>query len=255
MTINRKLFSGETPCSAKCAYCFAKWPAYVGQDVISVWNNEEIGPIVYPCCDSDINGTRDLTQQLWKIAENNHSTYISISTKNVLAADLLDQYEQLNRYLSEHQKGFVKIGVSVTNKYRIGELEPGTDSYERRRELFVDLQQRGFETSLVFKPILPFIPSTEYREIVTDYSMCDYFLLGSLYVDPKSEFYHTYIYDQYDVQEKTVSWLDAHPRWQCISQDIKLHAIAQFIQEQGKGAFYTDTDLISQMVKDRKAKL
>lgn len=255
MTINRKLFSGEKSCSAKCVYCFAKWPSYVSQDTISVWRNEEIGPIVYPCCDSDTGGNMDLIQWLWRIAESNHHIYVSISTKKAFTASLLNQYDQLNQYLREYKKGFVKISVSVTSKYRIQELEPGTDSYDCRQEFFTELQHRGFETSLVFKPVLPFISNAEYKEIISDYPICNYFLLGSLYVDPMSEFHRTYICDKYDIEEKEVPWLDARPCWKYVSQDVKLQELSHFIRVQGKSAFYTDTDLISKMINDKETKL
>lgn len=247
MAMNRQLFSGEKACLSNCAYCFAKWSDYKKQPNMETC---QIGPgktIIYPCCDSDINENLEIIHRLWKIAESGSEIYVSISTKRAIPNKRLEQYGKLNRYLQENKKGFVKISVSITTKYRIEDIEPGTDNYEKRKALFGQLQQQGFFTSLVFKPVLPFIADEEYAEIVADFPTCEYFLLGGLYVDPGTDFYQAYIKGRYDVEKKKVSWLKEIPCWGYVSQDEKLSRIREYITAQGKKAFYSDMDLISCM--------
>ncbi len=251
MDNNRKLFSGNNSCSADCKYCFAKWDDYARQATIDVWQGELLEQIIYPCCDSDINDNWEAIHKLWRIAERCAKVCVSISTKRTIEEDYLIQYSELNRYLKQNKKGFVKISVSVTTKHKVAEIEPGTDHFETRRMFFEELQHKGFQTSLILKPILPFISIDEYKEIISDFSTCDYFLIGNLYVNANSAFYKTYIQNQYDadVREKDVAWLDLHPRWKYVLQNEKLFEIERYIKTCGKEVFYKDVDVINRMAE------
>lgn len=252
MKINRQLFSGEKTCSANCMYCFAKWPGFMKQPVISTQRISDQSVIVYPCCDSDISENEGYLEHLWAIAEREGKTYVSISTKKQIPDELITQYQELDCYLRKYKKGFIKISVSVTAKYQINQIEPGTDSYYKRKEFFIQLQENGFTPSLIFKPVLPFISDVEYQEIVADFSSCDYFLLGDLYVHADTEFYKKYILDQYPERSRKISWLNSTPCWQYVEQDDKIQKLAQFITEQNKEVFYSDVDLIYRMAEHEK---
>lgn len=249
MEMNRQLFSGKTPCSANCMYCFAKWPDYIKQPVINIQQISDESVIVYPCCDGDICENNGDLDYLWDIAKRETKTYISISTKKRIPNEHIMQYRELDHYLRSHKKGFVKISVSLTTKYLLNQLEPGTDSYFERREFFLYLQEKGFASSLIFKPIIPIIPDEEYQEIVTDFSACNYFLLGDLYVHADTEFYKKYILNKYSEKSRKISWLTSTPFWKYIDQDDKIQKLAQYIVKQNKEVFYSDVDLIYRMAE------
>lgn len=249
MEICRKLFSGKETCSANCAYCFAKWPNYVKQPILDIQQIPDGGVILYPCCDSDICENETEWDHLWAIATRAAKLYVSISTKRWIPDKLILQYQRLNQYLREQKKGFVKISISLTTKYQIDQIEPGTDDYYRRKQLFEQLQELGFMSSLIFKPILPFVSEEEYQEIITDFPTCDFFLLGDLYVHTETEFYKRYIYNQYPEKLRKILWLNSCPSWRYVAQDDKIRKIAQFIVLQGKEAFYSDRDVICGMIE------
>lgn len=183
-------------------------------------------------------------EPLWLAAKESPSIYVSISTKRAISLNLLTSLDELNQYLTANQKGFIKISVSVTTKHMLERIEPDTDDYRQRQLFFDELQRRGFQTSLIIKPVLPFIDTDEYREIIADFPSCELFMLGDLYVDERTDFYRTYVEGKYELGEKTVNWLDSSPRWRYVVQDEKVRALADYIQRQGKRVFFSDADLI-----------
>lgn len=249
LMLSRSLFSGDHICPSNCLYCFAKWLDYNCQSTLRDWQNQAMCPVVYPCCDSDFERNSEILPQLWKMAKELSSLYVSISTKHTVNDDILTQYKDLNRSLIDNGKGFVKISVSITTKYRIQELEQCTDAYDERRKFFSYLKSLGFATSIIFKPVLPFIDYDEYKEIIDDFSDCQYFLLGNLYINESTEFYRRYIENQYDLAERQISWLDERPLWKYVIQTKKLKKIAKYIQSLDKFVFNNDIDLIEHIVR------
>ena len=242
--LSRNLFSGDHICPSNCLYCFAKWSNYNCQPSLRDWRNQAMCSVVCPCCDGDFESNSEILPQLWKMARELSLLYVSISTKHTVNDNILAKYEELNKALIDSGKGFVKISVSVTTKYRIQELEQNTDTYDERRKFFSYLRSLGFATSVIIKPVLPFIDYSEYKEIVDDFSDCQYFLSGNLYVNESTEFYRRYIENQYDLDERQVSWLDEQPFWKYVIQTKKLKKISKYIQSLNKFVFNNDIDLV-----------
>lgn len=247
--LTRILFSGKNQCPANCAYCFAKWKNYTPQPIIDFWTDNEIAEVVYPCCDSDIEQNDTVLTILWEKAKTLPKLYISISTKRSINDATLKLYKELDRFLQNDKKGFIKISVSLTTKYKIEELEPGTARYDERKLFFEQLQNYGFHTAIVFKPILPFIDLNEYKEIVDDFSGCKYFLLGNLYVDEETEFYIKYIQGKYSIENHSVSWLADRPIWKCVVVEEKINHLKEYLNDCSKKFFSNDADLLEFMSK------
>ncbi len=247
--LTRVLFSGKNQCPANCAYCFAKWENYTPQPTIDFWHDNEMAEVVYPCCDSDIEQNGTVLSNLWEKAKTLQKLYISISTKRSINDTTLKLYKKLDQFLQDNKKGFIKIGVSLTTKYRIAEIEPGTAGYDERRLFFGKLQNYGFHTAIIFKPILPFIDLNEYKEMIHDYSGCNYFLLGNLYVDEETEFYRVFIKNKCVLESCAVSWLPRHPIWKYVEQPARLKHIEEYINSCNGYVFFSDIDLIEGMIK------
>ena len=139
MDLDRQLYSWNKPCPMGCSYCFAKWPNYTGQPAIDYLWNCPSNSIIYPCCDSDMADGAEISERLLNIAKKSPRMYVSISVKRMPELDSLESLNTLNRYLKDTNKGFVKIGISLTTKYRLEEIEPGTDSFFQRKELFLQV--------------------------------------------------------------------------------------------------------------------
>lgn len=247
--ITRHFYSGDIPCFANCSYCFAKWKTYNPPQKAYFLGDPKSTSVVYPCCDSDISQNAKIISDLWSIAKNSKEIFFSVSVKRSIDNDVLDLYKELDKYLQAEKKGFVKISISLTTKYRIDELEPNTMSYEERKKLFVHLHSIGFHTAVVFKPILPFIPLDEYREIIDEFSICKFYLLGDLYVNEETDFYKKYIEGQYGVKSRSVSWLEDRPLWYHVDQEERINLIEAYLKNKHKNVFYSDVDLIDYMSK------
>ncbi len=247
--INRQLFSGCKPCSSNCSYCFAKWAEYTPQRKLDVWESRNLASVVYPCCDSEISKNNEVIEELWRMAKKTKNIYISIAVKGEIDSNVLDLYKKLNQYLKEKGKGFIKFSISLTTKYRLSEIEPNTANYNERQDIFSHLKCAGFYTSVILKPILPFISINEYKEIIDDFSECNYFLLGDLYVNENTDFFKKYIKGKYQLEQHAITWLEEHPVWQRISQRDRIKTIELYIHSMNRKAFQCDVDLIEYMSK------
>ena len=243
----RKLYSATTPCKAGCKYCFSKWNGvYAEQPQLSIEHICDGAAIIYPCCDGEFFDQLDIIDATKSIMEKMEKVYVSISTKCAVTDSQLMSIIDLNNFLKNEGKGFVKFSVSISNKSRLSEIEPRTASYEERIDIVRRLVSAGIPSSLTLKPILPFIPDSEYFEILEDFSaVVNRVTVGGLYVCPNTPFYKQYIKDRYSLEKRQVNWLEEKPSWDYVSDLAKITRIKQRATELGMQAYDCDADLVT----------
>ena len=246
----RNLYSVNNPCQAGCAYCFAKWKdIYTGQPSLETANIDNEGIILYPCCDGELFDQTGVIDKIKDISKDSKKIYVSISTKRMLNQKEFNNILTLNQWLNEHNKGFVKFSVSVSTKTKICEIERSTADYSDRLLLAQKLMCSNIHSSLTLKPVLPFIPSKEYIEIINDFSpYVKYITLGGLYINPKSKFYTEYIQDKYSFTKRKVCWLDNNPDWYYIEDNKKTQQLIEYASNRGIQVHLSDEDLIKSII-------
>lgn len=249
--MKRKLFSGDVCCNANCLYCFAKWQDKGAKhalfEIEKLIDLDDDSIVVYPCCDGDFFQQNVSLKNLSKLT--NKKIYVSISTKHSISDEQLKELKLLDNELRKEKKGFIKISVSFTNKYMIDEIENGTMSYQERINLLKKLQELEINTSVIIKPILPFIPFSEYKEIVDDLSFITKFVLGDLYVDLNTNFYKKYIENKYEVSSRKVNWLNVPKNWYVIEDTQKKEKIHDYIKDISCESYESDIELILSYIR------
>ena len=168
---------------------------------------------------------------------------ISLSTK--LGLD-----DRARAYVRELLRlGFnVKVSVSFTTKYRLDELEPSTLSYQDRLTALADFAQASLPTSVVMKPLLPFIDLNEYCEIVDDtIALTKLYMIGDLYVNENDAFYRDYIQNRYPTVPKRVGWLPDQPVWLTVADERRKSALSDYITAKGGACFSDDRSLVNRL--------
>lgn len=155
---------------------------------------------------------------------------------------------ELNDFLVQNEKGFVKVAVSFA-ALSIDELEQGTLSYRERLELLAELSRLGLPTSVTLKPVLPFVSNEEYNDILKDCAkLVKRITIGGLYVNRNTAFFKKYIDGKYQTKPRRVSWLSGQPLWDYVCQEEKLLSIANSAVEKGLLVFESDEELIKSFV-------
>ncbi len=255
-SIKRKLYSSSS-CKADCKYCFSKWnKVYNGQPTMLSEKIHDDISIVYPCCDGDIINNKKGLSELWQLVNNSKKTIVSMSTKCILKEDIMNELVDINNYLANNEKGFVKLSISLSTKTMIKDIEENALPYARRFDLLSQMKELGFHTSVTIKPILPFVPNEEYFEILDDCrSVVDRVLIGGLYVDKSTEFYQCYIKDKYYTTKRSVQWLNGHPIWDYVDQEEKIKQIYTYGVSRNLLVFDTDVDLIKSFLVEVNSKV
>jgi DNA repair photolyase len=230
-------------CHFQCQYCFSKWKKYQNHNIVNNYIGDNL--FICPFCDSELE-FQDYDATLLSIVEQAKlykvRIIISISTKSYLKDTILTKLQLAHEKLSEYG-GFVKISVTITNK-NFPDIEPRTASYYERIRLLEKLMTYKMKTSVVIKPILPFVPSDEYIEILNE--VCDFtdrFLIGGLYVDESTIFYKNYIQGKYETVTREVNWHNGE-KWSYIDSTTTQNAIKNYLVNRGKKVFDSDQDLI-----------
>lgn len=250
--MERELYSRTIDCNNNCLYCFAKWGKYKQPLWKGIREDKNIGGrIIYPCCDGEFFQQDIDLRHIIKDAQT-ENCYISISTKNLISEEQILELVKVNEYLTNHNVGFVKIGIPFTTKYRIEEIECNTASYEERVDMAKKLITYGFKVCVIFKPILPFISIDEYKEIVKDLSFVNKFLLGDLYVDKKSIFYRDYISKELEIKERKVGWLKENLIWDVIEQKEKKSQLVDYINKLGGKVYHSDVEVIESYIQGNR---
>lgn len=246
----RKLFSATAHCNAGCKYCFTKWDnIYSEQRPFGLEHLCSKEAIVYPCCDGEFFDQENYISIAKSMMAEMDKVYFSISTKSVVTDQMLSEISKLNKLLHSEDKGLVKFSVSVSNKTRIDEIEPGTISYSDRLKTAYRFVDAGIPCSLTLKPILPFIHNEEYFEILSDFSsVINRVLVGGLYVCDKTDFYKEYIEEKFNSEKREVMWLENRPVWDYVCDTQKMVQIKKYATQLGLLIFDSDTEVIRSFI-------
>lgn len=249
----RKFLSASAPCKAGCKYCFAKRDDYLRQPVLRI-EQENISTdeiILYPCCDGDFFDQTSLIESVKKFSDHYKKIYVSLSSKIYPSAEQMKQLLDLNAWLSNQEKGFVKFAISLSNRTMISEIEPGTMSYETRVSLAKNIKSTGLPLSLTIKPVLPFISEHEYFSILEDFHpYLNHVLIGGLYIDQTSSFYRDYIQGRYMCTKRNVMWLSDRPDWDYVEDGEQMKKIEQFAKTLGMKVFTSDSLVVQSLIKE-----
>jgi hypothetical protein len=250
--VKRRLLSRDRPCPFRCLYCFAEFPEYTSRELFVAYPRiDDDTEILYPSCDGEFLLQRDPLGAIRTVYENSDRfCIVTFSTKAPVGERLVEQLAVLNAHLFASGRGFIKLSVSITNKSRIAELEPGTASYRDRLLTLERLSIYDLPRSVTLKPLLPFISLNEYKEIVEETRQyTDSYLLGDLYVSTRSPFYANYIDGKYLVEQRSVEWLDEQPCWSVIRAPELQHGIEACISRLGAYAFDCDTGVVQHFIQ------
>lgn len=243
--MDRTLYSTKNKCSGGCKYCFAQWgspaPEFPLIDAEFAINRTQ-KHVIYPCCDGDFVLNSALFESLEKLSER-PNLIVSVSTKQLLPNETLSFLKSIHEKLKENA-GFLKLGVSITTKSMIKEIEPNTASYRDRLRMLERIASMKIPSAVTLKPILPFIPVKEYQSIIDDTAFVGRYLTGSLYVHPDTDFFKQYIADKYPTQVRAVNWVSSECRWMSISQDERIEEIRRYIEVKGLEEFSSDVALL-----------
>ena len=250
MKIDRAFFAGQKGCNNGCRYCFSYWNCPPSLVTMPCSLQSKGSVIIYPICDSELNQQDDnFGLRLENCLENNPKCVLSISTKEEWSDASLDRIDAIRRKMGGLR---IKLSVSIACKSMIKELEPRASDYDSRIRLLQRLEERGICHSVMLKPLLPFISSNEYCEIVNDTSaFCKDFVIGDLYVDQTTPFFKKYISEKYKVERRYCEWMQrdvdyvAHPQEKDIVCYMRINNLscyfsdADFLHKQIEG-FYHD---------------
>lgn len=248
----RDFYSGNETCKLGCLYCFADIEGFKKLDVVKFSNNKNSECddvlIYYPSCDTEFIWTDSFDKFIDNLLTSKNKAIISISTKGKLRKLLLEKIKSVNNKLIGENKGFIKFSVSITNKSMINVIEPQTSNYQERLSLLSYLRDHQIPSSIILKPILPFIATEEYLEIIDDtFELTDNYLLGGLYISKENAFYQDYIKDKFKVENKQADWLPYKPMWGFIASTEKIGLISNYILSKNKSSFLSDLDLLESM--------
>lgn len=237
-------------CRNNCLYCFARWPID-GTNFDKLCDfNEDV--IIYPFCNDDIidsDSIDSIIQYLKRcLVIQSKKAIISISTKSNVPEIFLERIRQINKEHDGH--GFIKLSVSFSCKKESNIIEPGALSYNNRLELLGKIVSYTIPTSVILKPVLPFVELTEYYEIVRDVGIyTNAIIIGSLYVNDDTSFYRDYIENRYRIITKQVKWLKNIPVWKVIESDEILSKLQDYIKQNNMKCFESDAEHLCSLME------
>lgn len=234
-------------CPFGCTYCFAGFGTY-GESIVLA--DVEADPsrldgidVVYPACDSDLFARSDYDSVLNRTAALGRS--VSISTKAPIRSQHLDALAAATARL--RGRGIIKVGVSISTKSRIAELEPRSGDYASRLRSLQLLRVAGVANCLVLRPLLAEVGFEEYEEILLDsVGLTDCVLLGDEWLDdPAREPNGT---QPAEIRLERVNWLPGQPLWPK-RVDLELHrSVAEVAKRLGFRTFESDLDVMADLL-------
>lgn len=245
---SRLLLKGDYSCPFNCKYCFADLKCFNNSRLPtkeSLFTDYFEADILYPCCDSELELTKDTICEILQNAKSSNALAVSISTKGRGSKRLISNLSELNHILADNGI-LLKYSISISTKTQIAAIEEGASSYKQRLELAASIQQLGILSSINIKPILPFIEIGEYYEIVDDFlGSTPSFMLGGLYIDDHSEF-GLHIMTRYPqfVSKRRVEWLPEKPSWLFCVDSGQIEALTNYIFSRGGHAYTSDHEFI-----------
>jgi DNA repair photolyase len=209
--------------------------------------------ILYPSCDTEVGLDTHRIKEIIDLATTTNAIAVSISTKRKLSTTFMPGLLELNKRLSELDV-LLKVSISVSTKYQINDIEKGASSYADRLQMATTLRNHELAASLNLKPVLPFIPTSEYLEIIDDFiHSTPNFMLGGLYLSGDSQFGQSIIRDYPNlISEKTVDWIPGKPIWKICYDKDKIDSIKTHINSHGGCGYLSDKDFILNIL-DKKS--
>lgn len=215
--LNRLMLAidGE-PCRFGCTYCFAQFVQYEQPRTLSeVEARPELSEhidVIYPACDTDLFARRDFESVIGRVTKLRKS--ISISTKASVGRRAIAALQTASSELSRFG-AVVKVGVSISTKYSVPEIEPRTPGYRSRLNSLARLRDAGLPNALVLRPLLADVSDREYEEVLRDCAgITDRVLLGDEWLDAGDRFRASRGADASPVVLRgTVNWARNEPQW------------------------------------------
>lgn len=245
MALRRIFLSSDDPtCRFGCVYCFTRFSQYNKGTFGTI---EKSAPplsqqsIIYPACDYDLFTRDNPLEKLAPLVDN--SNYISLSTKAHLPDQTILGLKKLHSRQATHS-GLLKIGISITTKFRINEIEKGAASYEERVSNATRLKAIGVPVALILKPLLSRISLDEYKSIIKDFSShVDAVVLGSEYINERT------LNSREDtlITRHMVHWLPGTPRWPSVNMSHYIRALEVFCRNINTPCFTSDRDAITHL--------
>jgi DNA repair photolyase len=247
-------FSNKKMCENGCLYCFADWP--LDDSNYDLLRNEGNDVIIYPLCNDDLTPSDDIakTEKYLERCLSLQSGFsrISISTKTNVSPQFLEWIAVANRRFAN--KGLIKLSVSFSCRGAIPEIEPKAASYNDRLSLLKNIKNQGIPTSVILKPVLPFVETAEYVDIINDASpYTDAVVLGGLYVNQDTPFYHDYIAAKYNLEKRSVLWLKNKPLWLVVESAEKIEQIKDCCAKKGIRCYMSDAEHLATLSGKRLA--
>ena len=247
MSKKRGFYSGKKSCLNGCIYCFANFSEkrnYLEAEQLTSDMN-----IIYPICDSEIGFQEgNYLDELIKFFDDAPGAFVvSISTKNFWADNDLEKIKEFN--LRHSGKKTIKLSVSFSRKYQLEMFEPRALCYKERLALLKRITLYAIPTCVLIKPILPFVDMDEYHSLVRDcFEICRDFVIGPLYVDRRSKFYHDYVKNKFEAHLKWCEWLKCESYY--VEAD-NYEMVKKHICSIGGHCYDSDQDFIDYILKTR----
>ncbi|MGE5829296.1 MAG: hypothetical protein ACM30G_13185 [Micromonosporaceae bacterium] len=237
------------PCPFACTYCFASFSQFQKPPTLADLSRDESlldgVDVIYPACDTDLFARPDALEILAQLVP--HGRSLSISTKAHLSATKAASLARLHARLRD-AGAVMKIGVSISTKHRVDEIEPRTPRYPKRIDTLAQLSGAGVPCALVLKPMLAEIPDSEYEEIVRDGAgFADAILVGDEWLEENDRAVRQPVGPAQGahVVRRRVNWLDGQPEWLERSIPGRSARIRARCAELGLPFFDSDLDLMS----------
>jgi len=254
--MERHFFTTGHDCYNKCQYCFEIFNTNKFSEIScrDVENFNLNNCIIYLSCDTEFLflDKRAIAFFDEYVLKSKNFNVFSFSTKNNIDESNLSCIKDINDKLKERNIGEIKISISLSNKHKINEIEEGTATYKERLSSAKKLLQNGIKTTVLIKPVLPFIEIEEYQEIVNDFMSIGirHFVTGSLYFKEDTPFFEKYIKGKdYNITTKEIHWIGNKPIWSQIYSSDTINKLSEYISSLNGFHYNSDKELICDIFK------
>lgn len=238
-----------------CSYCFTEFNDYISPpSIYSVFDGSisiEGIDIIYPACDIEffcLSNWKEILNNLVKL-----NKIIVISTKSILNDEDIDfLYEKYKELLSNG--GFLKIGISITTKFRVNEIEPKTPCYVGRLETAKKIFYKKIPVCLIMKPLLVEIENEELGSILSDFQdIANIILIGDEYIDsilPRNP--DLFNKNNIETFKKNVNWKFGSENWKARKSKKQIQYLLEVSYNYTLPIAISDVDAVQFLIKKYK---